>query len=225
MPLADPLLPLLLHGVASHRLLSLVVLTELGPAAALMLTTPLLLGGSVMAVGLGRRTGIDGAARGMLLRVTPLGIALGLLVGYLLVVLLPPLLQHLGRLLGPLRLRPLVQVGEGQPLEVRRVVAVGKGLLLLLLLLLRVLVVMVLHGFHTLRGGIPLLLLELRPLFLLVVKVLLSVVMGGRLLLLLLQDQHRRQLPGAGDGGSALEPTPLIETNGGLPLLGRCGGL
>jgi hypothetical protein len=32
-------------------------------------------------------------------------------------------------------------------------------------------------------------------------------------------------LPGAGDGGSALEPTPLIETNGGLPLLGRCGGL
>jgi len=220
--LADPLLPLLLHGVASHRLLSLVVLTELGPAAALMLTTPLLMGGSVMAVGLGRRTGIDRAARGMLLRVTPLGIALGLLVGYLLVVLLPPLLQHLGRLLGPLRLRPLVQVGEGQPLEVRRVVAVGKGLLLLLL---RVLVVMILHGFHTLRGGIPLLLLELRPLFLLVVKVLLSVVMGGRLLLLLLQDQHRRQLPGAGDGGSALEPTPLIETNGGLPLLGRCGGL
>ena len=220
--MADPLLPLLLHGVASHRLLSLVVLTELGPAAALMLTTPLLLGGSVMAVGLGRRTGIDRAARGMLLRVTPLGIALGLLVGYLLVVLLPPLLQHLGRLLGPLRLRPLVQVGEGQPLEVRRVVAVGKGLLLLLLRVLRVLV---LHGFHTLRGGIPLLLLELRPLFLLVVKVLLSVVMGGRLLLLLLQDQHRRQLPGAGDGGSALEPTPLIETNGGLPLLGRCGGL
>jgi hypothetical protein len=34
-----------------------------------------------------------------------------------------------------------------------------------------------------------------------------------------------RLLPGAGDGGSALEPTPLIETNGGLPLLGRCGGL
>jgi len=90
--------------------------------AALSLTAPLLLGGSVvmMVVGVGRRTGIDGAARGLLLLRISLALLLGLLVMVLLLLvllllLLVQLVKILHPLLGPLRL--LVLRGKGQPLE------------------------------------------------------------------------------------------------------------
>lgn len=121
VPLADPLLLLLgTRGSADRLLLPLMVLLIfLGAAAALSLTAPLLLGGSVVVVMVGvgcRRTGSDGVA---LLLVAPLSTALVLLWGWLVVVILLLLVQ-LAKVLcplpGPLRLKVLQ--GKGQPLEI-----------------------------------------------------------------------------------------------------------